>query len=132
MGASPSINPALEGSEVATINPTFGPEIIGTTELNSLANSTESTAFVYANPSGKSTATVEILLNPISPTGSPKIQIISGSSGYEISLDTTANTARKVKFAGVSASFLSSFTVKNLSGVALASSGNYVVVTPVY
>ena len=132
MVAAPSISPAPEGSAETTINPTFGPEVLGTTVLDALADSTESAAMGYSNPSGKTYATVDVLLNPISPTGTPKIQLISGSSGYELTITTTASIARRVRFVDIPASFLASFTVKNSAGVALAASGNFVVVTPKY
>jgi hypothetical protein len=132
MVAGVSISTAPTGSVETTINPTFGPEVVGSTALDALANSTESAALIYSNPSGKTYATVDILLNPISPTGTPSIQIISGSTVYELAISTTASIARKARFVDIPASFLSSFTVKNLSGVALAASGNYVVITPQY
>jgi hypothetical protein len=132
MGTAVSIEIAPTGSEELTINPTFGPEVLGHNNLNSLANSTESSAMTYSNQSGQTYAKVEILLNPITPTGTPSIQIISGSTGYELTITTTASIARRVTFVDIPATFLTSFTVKNLSGVALASSGNYVVITPKY
>jgi hypothetical protein len=132
MGVSVTIDVAPVGSSESTINPTFGPEVLGSNILDSLANSTESAAMSYANSAGKTYATVEVLLNPISPTGTPSIQIISGSTGYELTISTTASIARKVRFVDIPSTFLSSFTVKNLSGVALAASGNFVLVTPKY
>lgn len=102
------------------------------TQLNSLANNTETTAITYSNPSGQTYATVDVFLNKITPTGTPKIQIISGTDGYELSVSTTANVRRRVRFVDIPATFLFSFTVKNNTGVALASAGNTVVITPQY
>jgi hypothetical protein len=132
MVAGVNIEPAPTGSSETTKSPTFGPIVVGGTELDTLADSTESAAFSYSNPSGQTYATVDVLLNPISPTGTPNIQIISGSTGYELAITTTASIARRVRFVDIPASFLSSFTVKNNSGVALAASGNVVVITPKY
>lgn len=132
MGIAVVIEDAPLGSEEATINPTFGPQVLGSSNLNALANATESSAMAYSNVSGQTYATVEVLLNPISPTGTPTIQLISGSAGYQLAISTTAGIARKVKFVDIPASFLSSFTVKNNSGVALAATGNFVVVMPKY
>lgn len=132
MVAAPVIDPAPSGSEATTINPTFGPEVLGSSNLDALANATESSAMAYTNASGKTYATVDVLLNPISPTGTPTIQLISGSTGYELGISTTAGIARRVRFVDIPASFLSSFTVKNNSGVALAATGNFVVVNPKY
>lgn len=126
------IDPAPSGSAETTINPTFGPEVLSSTNLDALANGVESSAITYSNISGRTYATVEVLLNPISPTGTPTIQLISGLAGYEVTITTTANIARKVRFVDIPASFLSSFTVKNNSGVALAATGNFVVVMPKY
>lgn len=120
------------GSVETAFTPIFGPDTLGASALDGLANATESIEMSYANPSGQTYATVEILLNPITPTGTPTIQIISGSSAYEMSISTTANIARRIKFVDIPATFLSSFTVKNNLGVALASIGNFVVVTPKY
>lgn len=132
MGIAVVVEDAPLGSEEATINPTFGPEVLGSSNLNSLANGAQSSAMAYSNTSGQTYATVEVLLNPISPTGSPNIQLISGSTGYQLAISTTAGIARRVKFVDIPASFLSSFTVKNNSGVALAATGNFVVVNPKY
>ena len=126
------IDPAPTGSGESTINPTFGPEVLGSINLDALANATESTAMEYSNISGQTYATVEVSLNPISPTGTPKIQLISGLAGYEVTITTTANIARKVRFVDIPATFLASFTLKNATGVALAATDNFVVVIPKY
>lgn len=132
MAVSVTIDVAPTGSSESTINPTYGPLVLGSTILDALADSTESAVMEYSNPSGQTYAAVEVLLNPISPTGTPSIQIISGSTGYELTISTTASIARKVRFVDIPATFLSSFTVKNMSGVALAATGNFVVVIPKY
>lgn len=132
MGVTVTIDPAPSGSAEETTTPTFQPQIVGSIELNSLANDTESSAFSYQDQAGTTYATVTIRLNPITPTGSPVIQIISGSTGYELATTTTASIAREIKFVDIPVSFLASFTVKNKTGVALAASGNYVIVAPKY
>jgi hypothetical protein len=132
MEISVSIQIAPTGSGEVAITPSFGPELLGHSNLNGLANSTESSTMVYSNSSGQTYATVDVFLNPISPTGTPKIQLISGSTGYELTISTTASIARRVRFVDIPASFLASFSIKNNSGVAFATSGNMVVVTPKY
>jgi len=132
MVAAPSISTAPEGSLETTIAPVYGSEVLANNSLDSLVNGTETSEIVYTNRSGQTYATVDVFLNPISPTGTPKIQLISGSSGYELTITTTASIARRVRFVDIPASFLASFTVKNNSGVAFAASGNMVVVTPKY
>ena len=130
MGSSVTISTAPIGSSEQTTIPSYGSEVVGSTILDSLSNGTESSAMTYANSYGRTYATVEIILGSISPTGTPSLQIISGSTGYEFTITTTASIARQVRFVDIPMSFLSSFTLKNLSGVALAASGNYVVITP--
>lgn len=132
MGVAVTINPAPSGSAEGTTTPTFQPQIVAGIELNSLANDTESSALSYQNQAGTTYATVTIRLNPITPTGTPVVQIISGSTGYELATTTTASIARELTFVDIPVSFLATFTVKNKTGVAFAASGNYVIVTPKY
>jgi hypothetical protein len=130
--ASVTINTAPVGSQELIDIMVYKAETVSYSELNSLANNTESASLIYNNASGKTYATVDVRLGAISPTGTPTIQLISGSTGYEMSISTTANVLRAVRFVDIPATFLSSFTVKNNSGVALASSGNFVTITPQY
>ncbi len=132
MEVSVTISTAPVGSAETTIEKPYPAEVITSTLINSLANNTESSAFSYSNKANKTYATVDVILAPISPTGTPAIQIISGSEGYEMTITTTASTARRVRFIDIPATFLSSFTVKNITGVAFSSSNNFVIVYPQY
>jgi hypothetical protein len=129
---TPAIIDAPTGSSELSYTAQFGSMYVADVQLDSLANSTESSTIEYPNPSGQTYATVDVFLNKISPTGTPKIQLISGSDGYELTVSTTANIGRQVRFVDIPATFLASFTVKNNTGVALASTGNFVVITPKY
>lgn len=126
------IDIAPAGSTELVDSRVYKTETISTTALNSLANNTESSSLAYTNASGKTYATVDIILGSISPTDTPTIQLIGESTGYEMSISTTASVLRTVRFVDIPATFLSSFTVKNKSGVTLTSSGNFVAITPKY
>jgi len=132
MVAAPiTIVEAPSGSTAIEIPPFAGPFLITTTALNSLANDSSSSALSYSNSPGTTNASVFITLNSITPTSGAKIQIISGVDGYEMSISTTTG-GKYLTFINIPTSFLSSFTVKNLSGVTLASSNNYVTIAPEY
>jgi RecA/RadA recombinase len=97
----------------------------------SLANGASTAILIYSNEPSTTYATVVITLNKLTPTSGATIQIISGSNGYELDVTTTSG-GKVLKFINIATSFLSSFTVKNNTGVALAASGNSVVVIPEY
>lgn len=117
------------GSSVAVIGSVFGPYVITTSALNSLANNTQSAALTYSNPPGGTLANVQITLGSITPGASAEVQIISGLDGYRLTLDTST-TARSLVFLDIPVAFLASFTVKNVTGVSFASGGNAVVILP--
>lgn len=123
--------PAPEGSNVENILPTFGRVVVATDKLNGLLNDQYTEALQYANDSGQPLATVEVVINPITPVENGTIQIISGSTAYEIGL-TTETTARRLKFVDIPSSFLLSFFLVNKSGDAFPAKGNYIVVEPQY
>jgi hypothetical protein len=126
-----TIEPAPEGSNVENILPTFGSVVVATDKLNGLQNDQYSAALEYANDSGQPLATVEVVINPITPVAGGTIEIVSGSLAYEITL-TTETTARKLKFVDIPSSFLSSFFLVNKSGDEFPAKGNYIVVEPQY
>ena len=125
------VEPAPEGSTEESIQPTFGAVVVGTYQLNGLQNDQYTEALQYANDSGQPLATVEVLINPITPVANGTIQIVSGSTAYEIAL-TTETTARKLKFVDIPSSFLASFFLVNKSGDEFPAKGNYIVVEPQY
>lgn len=125
------IEPAPEGSNVESILPTFGRVVVATDKLNGLLNDQYSEALEYANDSGQPLATVEVVINPLTPTVGGSIQIVSGSTAYEIAL-TTDTTARKLKFVDIPSTFLASFSLLNKSGDDFPAKGNYIVVEPQY
>jgi|694.fasta_scaffold01277_49 hypothetical protein len=126
-----TIEPAPEGSNVENILPTFGSVVVATDKLNGLQNDQYSAALQYANDSGQPLATVEVVINPITPVAGGTIEIVNGSLAYEITL-TTETTARKLKFVDIPSSFLLSFFLVNKSGDEFPAKGNYIVVEPQY
>lgn len=126
------IQNAPDGSSEISISPTFGPEVLASLELNALPDGAETQRMMYDNKSGQPFAKVEVILNPIVPTGSASVQLIGVTGGYEMPISSSDHGARKVVFVDIPASFLSSFSVKNNTGAPFASAGNYVVVTPKY
>lgn len=126
------IQDAPSGSCEISISPTFGPEVLASLELNALPNGAETQMMAYGNKSGQPFAKVEVILNPITPTGSASVQLIGDTGGYEMPISSSDHGARKVVFVDIPASFLSGFSVKNNTGAAFAFAGNYVVVTPKY
>lgn len=126
------IQNAPDGSSEISISPTFGPEVLASLELNALPDGAETQTMAYDNKSGQPFAKVEVILNPITPTGSASVQLIGAAGGYEMPINSSDHGARKVVFVDIPASFLSSFSIKNNTGAAFALAGNYVVVTPKY
>lgn len=124
--------PAPEGSCEIIIQPTFGPMVVGSSNLDSLPHNDQSSEMTFANEGKASLITISILLNPISPANNATIQIIHDAQAYELPLSLTSNVARQVQFIDIPASFATSFVVKNCSGVSLADSGNQVIVSPQY
>jgi hypothetical protein len=126
-----TVEPAPEGSEVENIPPTFGKVIVASDKLNGISNDQYSETLQYANDSGQPLATVEVVINPITPITGGTIQIVSGGAAYEIAL-TTETTARRLKFVDIPSSFLASFYLANKSGDDFPAKGNYIVVEPQY
>lgn len=125
------VEPAPQGSTEESIQPTFGAVVVATHQLNGLLNDQYSEALTYSNDSGQPLATVEVVINPITPVVGGSIQIVSGSTAYEIAL-TTETTARRLKFVDIPSAFLASFFLVNKSGDDFPAKGNYIVVEPQY
>lgn len=125
------VEAAPEGSSEEKIQPTFGPVVVGTYQLNGLLNDQHTEALGYINDSGQLLAIVEVGINPITPVANGTIQIVSGSKAYEISL-TTETAARRLKFVDIPSSFLANFFLVNKSGDDFPAKGNYIVVGPQY
>jgi hypothetical protein len=126
------IDVAPVGSIETIITPTFGPIVVGDSNLNGLENGQQSSEMIFANEGNAEFVTIIILVNPISPIANGTIQIINKTQGYELHLSPTNNVARQLRFVNVPASFTTSFVVKNCSGVPLAAFGNHVIVSPQY
>ena len=126
------IDVAPVGSIETIITPTFGPMVVGDSNLNGLEDGQQSSEMTFANEGNAEFVTIIVLLNPISPTANGSIQIIHNTQGYELHLSPTNNVARQLQFVNLPASFTTSFVVKNCSGVALAAVGNQVITSPRY
>jgi hypothetical protein len=127
-GASINISPT--GTQTINISTDYGTEIVANSALDSLANGANISGLSYSNISGATNAKVVIIIQKISPTGSPNIQIDDGTSYYEISIDTSTS-AKRVEFNDIPASFLANFKIFNNLGVALPASGNTCTIYPV-
>lgn len=127
-----NIDAAPQGSTETIIAPTFGPMVVGSTILDALEHNKKSASMVFANEGNAPFVSITILLNPISPSQNATIQIIHETQGYELSLSSVSNFARQLQFVDIPASFVTSFVVKNCTGVSLAASGNQVIVSPQY
>lgn len=123
---TPTPAPAPAASVVIDI---AAPELLSTTALNSLANSSSTATLSYSNPFSKTYADVIIELDAITPTGSPQIKISDGTTEYYLDL-TTTYSKKSVVFADIATSFLNSFTVTNSTGVTLASNNNFITIKP--
>lgn len=124
-GASINISPT--GTQTINISTDYGTEIVANSALNSLANGANISGLSYSNISGATNAKVVIIIQKVSPTGSPNIQIDNGTSYYEVSVDTSTS-AKRVEFNDIPVSFLANFKIFNNLGVAFPSSGNTCIV----
>jgi len=123
---------APTGSIETIIAPTFGPMVVGSSNLDNLEHVQESSIMTFANEGNALFVHIIILLNPITPVENGTIQIIHEGQGYELPLSSTSSAARQLEFFNIPASFVTSFVVKNCAGVNLAASGNQVIVSPQY
>lgn len=103
--------------------------LLSTTALNSIANGGSSATLSYTNTYSATNADVIIELAPITPTGSPQVKISDGTTEYYLDISTTYSE-KNIIFADIPTSFLSSFTVKNNTGVSFASSNNFITIRP--
>lgn len=123
-----TINP-LPANSVATdvVSVVAGSERIANIQLDGLANGASTPTLSYSNPKSVANATLFLRLDTLTPTAGGKILISNGTVGYEMAL-STASTYRELIFNNIPTSFLSSFTITNNSGVALAPNGNFATV----
>jgi hypothetical protein len=109
---SSSENTTITKKEVVFLDP----------QLNSFADGADTGTLSYSNPSGATNAKVIIILGEIEVV-SGTIRIDNGTDYYEQSV-ASGIAAKRLEFNNIPASFLSSFTIKNMTGMALASSEN--------
>jgi hypothetical protein len=117
------------GSVANNITTGYGIQKVADAALNSLANGSTLSGLSYENAAGATNAKVEIVLQKITPTSGANIQLDNGTDYYEMAIDTTTS-AKKLEFLDIPATFLSSFSIINNSGVALASGGNTITIYP--
>lgn len=98
--------------------------------LNNLGNGASSTTFNVSNVGTSKYVKIVIILGEITPTAfMPSVSIFSGVTGYQLEIPLTTSEKR-LQFNNIAASFVSSFTVKNDTGVSFASYGNSLMVIP--
>jgi hypothetical protein len=103
-------------------------EIDGT-PLDSLANGSTSSSFVVSNVGTSTFVRINVLLGEFQPSSGGKVIISDGTTAYQLEVGNFLSEKR-VEFNNIPASFVSSFTVKNSTGVTFPSYGNSIVVTP--
>lgn len=118
------------GSQSINITTDYGVQGVANISLDGLANGSSVSSLVYDNISGATNAKVVLIIQKVTPSGSPNIQIDNGTSYYQVSVDTTSS-AKRVEFNDIPASFLASFSIINNLGVAFPASGNTCTVYPV-
>jgi len=97
------------------------------TQLDSLANGALSSSFAFANVGTSRFVRVVLILGEITPTGTPSVELISGTEGFTVSVPSGAGEKR-VEFNDIPEAFVNNFQIQNSTGVSFASSGNSVVV----
>jgi len=97
------------------------------TPLDNLANGSTSSSFVVSNIGTSTLVRIDVLLGEFQPSSGGKVIISDGTTAYELQVSTTLSEKR-VEFNNIPASFVSSFTVKNSTGVTFPSYGNSIVV----
>jgi hypothetical protein len=105
----------------------FESYLLNGTVLDSLASGSTSAALSITDVGTSRFIRLVIILGDITPTGTPKVVVTSGSTAYELSVSLTSGKKR-LEFNNLPAAFVSSFTIKNSTGTAFASYGNSVVV----
>jgi hypothetical protein len=105
--------------------------LLDATILNSLANNQTSSAFTVLNTGSSSHVSIIVILGPITPTDAvPTIVIYGGDAAYSLTV-SSIGSSKRLKFNNIPKAFVSSFTIRNNTGVAFASYGNSVVVVPI-
>ena len=117
------IKKALEKIDELSNFTTF---LLDGTQLNGLANGS-SVSYTLSNTGDSPLLRLVIILGSIAPAVGAKVIIDNGLEAYELSLSTGASVKR-LEFNAIPASFVSSFTVTNNSGVVLNASSNSIVV----
>jgi hypothetical protein len=121
------INSTLDLIESISLKTAY---LLNGTLLNGLGSGASSTAFSVPNVGASLYVKVVIILGEITPTAfMPSISIFSGATGYQLEIPLTTSEKR-LQFNNIAASFVSSFTVRNDTGVSLSSYGNSVMVIP--
>jgi hypothetical protein len=117
------------GSVANNITTGYGIQKVADAALNSLADGSTLSGLTYENATGATNAKVEIILQSITPGVGANIQLDNGTDYYEMAIDTTTS-AKKLEFIDIPATFLSSFSIINNTGVVLASGGNTCIIYP--
>lgn len=125
------INDLPEGSGAFNIETNYGTEVYNSI-LDGLGNGLNSQLLSYANIAQMSFAEVSMSLGPISCDGTvSKILLLSGDEAYE-QMIPDGFSAKLVIFKFIPAAFLSSFMIKNQSGVDFFHSDNMLTIRPIF
>jgi hypothetical protein len=128
----PEISVVIEnpiGSLAENMSGSYGMRNLNPASLSSLANYTASGAITYGNELGATTCDIIIELSNLNMPSAGYLRIDNGTNYYELAVPA-GNAGKRLIFASIPASFLSSFTVFNGTGLSLNSSGNFITVVP--
>jgi hypothetical protein len=105
----------------------FTAYLLDETALNGLANGNVSSVLASSNVGTSRFVKVIVILGEIAPTAGARAEITDGTTAYELSVPTGLSEKR-LEFNQIPEAFVNAFSVRNLTGVSLASSGNSIVV----
>jgi len=101
--------------------------LLDETALNGLSNGSVSSVFYAPNVGTSRFVKVIVILGEIAPTIGATVEITDGTTAYELDVPTGLSEKR-LEYNQIPEAFANAFSVRNLTGVPLASFGNSVVV----
>jgi len=101
--------------------------LLDETALNGLSNGSVSAVLSVANVGTSRFVKIIVILGEIAPTIGATVEITDGTTAYELDVPTGLSEKR-LEYNQIPEAFANAFSVRNLTGVSLASFGNSVVV----